>query len=123
MSFSDSINCNIKIPKPIKFANSDSSPFNSNESLSDDTSSLDDLNSSTDDPFQNSSNTNPSSNSTSPFTQVLKDPDTNHSSDRIRHRSQNQTPKTNQYSERTRNPSQHQFAVPYNTDSRDTKVH
>ena len=36
MRFSDSIN--LDIPKPIKYANSDSSPFNSDESLSDDTS-------------------------------------------------------------------------------------
>ena len=36
MRFSDSIN--FDIPKPIQYANSDSSPFNSDESLSDDTS-------------------------------------------------------------------------------------
>ena len=123
MRFSDSINSDIKILKPIKYANSVSSPFNSNESLYDDTSSLDDQNSSTDDLFQNSSNTNRYSNTTSPFKQILKALDTNHSFDRVRHPSQNQTPKTNQYSDRTRNPSQNQFAPPYNTDSRDTKSH
>ena len=122
MRFSDSINYDINIPKPINYANSDSSPFNSNEPLSDDTSSQDDQISSTDDLFRNSSNTNPSSNTTSPFKQFLKAPHTNHSSDRIRHPSQNQILNTNHYCDRTRNPSQNQIAPPYNTDSRDTKT-
>ena len=116
MRFADSINNDIDFPKPIKDANSDSSPFNYNESLSDDTSSPDDR-------FQNSSNTNPPSNSTSPFKQILEAPDTSHYSDRTRHPSQNQTPETNHYSDRTRNPSQNQFAPHYTTDSRDTKTH
>ena len=112
MRFSDSIIYDTNIPKPPQNANSDSSLFNSSESLSVDTSSQDDQNSSTDDLFQNSSNINPSSNTTSLFQQILKAPDTNHSSDRIRHQSQNQTPDTNQYSDSTRNPSQNQFALP-----------
>ena len=41
MRFSDSITYNI--PKPIQYANSDSSPFNSDESLSDDPSEPDDV--------------------------------------------------------------------------------
>ena len=45
MRFSDSTNYNI--PKPIKYANSDSSPFNSDDSLSDDNSSQDNLTSPT----------------------------------------------------------------------------
>ena len=40
MRFSDSITYNI--PKPIQYANSDSSPFNSDESFSDDPSEPDD---------------------------------------------------------------------------------
>ena len=85
---SDSINYDINIPKPIKFANSDSSPFNSNEALSDDTSSPDYQNLSRNDFFQNSSNTNPPSNTTSPFKQILEAPD-NHYSVRTQHPSQN----------------------------------
>ena len=67
MRFSDSINYDINIPKPIKYANSDSSPFNSDESLSDDPSSSDDQNPSQNDLFQNSSNTYPLSIITSLF--------------------------------------------------------
>ena len=69
MRFSDSIN--FDIPKPIKYANSDSSPFNSNESLSDDTS-LPDNNqtlSPKDFSLQTSSNTNPPSKLTHLFNQ------------------------------------------------------
>ena len=105
MRFSDSINYDINIPKPKKYANSDSSPFNSDESLSDDPSPPDDQNSSPDDLFQDSSITNPPSNTTSPFKQILKAPDNNQSSDRTRH------------------PSQNQSAPPYGTDKRDTKTH
>ena len=58
--FSDSINYDI--PKPIKYADSDSSPFNSDESLSDDTSLPDDDQtlSSNDFSTQTPSNTKPS---------------------------------------------------------------
>ena len=42
MRFSDSINYDNIISNPLKYANSDSSPFNSNESLADDPSSSDD---------------------------------------------------------------------------------
>ena len=105
MRFSDSINYNINTPKPIKYANSDSSPFNSDESLSDDPSSSDDQNPSQDDLFQNSSNTNPPSNTTSPFKQILKALD------------------NDQFSDGTRHPSQNQSTPPYTTDNRNTKTH
>ena len=105
MRFSDSINNANKTSKPIKYANSDSSPFNSNESLSDDPSSSDDQNPSQDDLFQNSSYTNPPSNSTSPFKQILK------------------APYNDQFSDRTRHPSQNQSTPPYTTDNRNIKTH
>ena len=91
LRFSDSLNYDINIPKPNKNANGDSSPFNSDESLSDDPSSSDDQNISLDHPFQNSSNTNPPSNITSPFKQILKAPDNNLFFDRTGHPSQNQS--------------------------------
>ena len=105
LRFSDSLNYDIKIRKPNKNANSDSSPFNSDESLSDDPSSSDDQNPSQDHPFQNSSNTNPPSNITSPFKQILKAPD------------------NNQFFDRTRHPSQNQSTPPYVTDIRNAKTH
>ena len=71
MRFSDSIN--LDIPNPIKYANSDSSPFNSDESLSDDTSI-------------------PPSKIDPPFHSILQPPGTNQSRDRTRHPSQNQSP-------------------------------
>ena len=104
MRFFDSVYYDIEIPKLIKYANSDSSLFNFNESLSDDTSP-EDQNSLPADLFQNSSNTNSPSNTISPFKQILKATDTNH------------------FSERTRHPSRNQFAPPLITDSRDTKTH
>ena len=104
MRFSDSINYDNNILKPIKYANSDSSPFNSNGSLSDDPSSSDDQNPSQNDLFQNSSNTNPPSNITSTFKQILK------------------APENNQFSDRTRHPSQNQSTPPYTTDNRNTKT-
>ena len=84
---------------------SDSSPFNSDETLSDDPSSSDDQNPSQDDLFQNSSNTTSLSNTTSPFKQILKAPD------------------NNQFSDRTRHPSQNQSTLPYVTDNRNSKTH
>ena len=105
MRFSDSIN--FDIPKPIQYANSDSSPFNSDESLSDDTSVSDN-----DQPLspnnispQTSSNTNPSSTINLPFQSIPQTLSTNHSRDRTRHQSQNQSPS------------------PSITNNRDTKTH
>ena len=97
MRFADSINHNDNIPKPIKYANSDSSLFNSSESLSDDTSSSDNL-------LSNQSKTNHPSNTISPFKQFLTAPDTNQSLDRTCHQSQNQS-------------------TSYTTDNRTTKTH
>ena len=51
MRFSDSIQYGI--PKPIKYANYDSSPFNSDDTLSDDTSSQEDISLSTSGPPSN----------------------------------------------------------------------
>ena len=105
MRFSDSIN--FDIPKPIQYANSDSSPFISDESLSDDTSVSDN-----DQPLlpnnispQTSLNTNPSSTITLPFQSVPQTPSTNQPRDRTRHQSQNQSPS------------------PSTTNNRDTKTH
>ena len=97
MRFSDSINYNSNIPKPIQYANSDSSPFNSSESLSDDIPSSDDLLRDSSNTNQNPSTVNPPSNTTSPFKQNLKASDTNQYLNRIRHPSQNQStlPNTN----------------------------
>ena len=58
MRFSDSNNYDNNTPNPNNYANSDSSPFNSDESLSDNPSSSDDQNPSKKDLFHNSSNTN-----------------------------------------------------------------
>ena len=105
MRFSDSIN--FDIPKPIKYANSDSSPFNSDESLSDDTSLPDNHQTLSPNDFspQTSSNTNPPSKITPPFQSTLQTPGTNHPCDRTRHPSQNQSPS------------------PSSTNNRDTKTH
>ena len=67
MRFSDSIT--FDVPKPIKYANSDSSPFNSDESLSDDTSFSDNDQTLSPNNFssQTSSNCNPPSKIDPPF--------------------------------------------------------
>ena len=105
MGFSDSIY--FDVPKPIKYANSDSSPFNSDESLSDDTSFSDNDQASSPNNFssQTSSNTNPPSTIDSPFQSTIQPPSTNQSRDRTRHPSQNQSPS------------------PSPTNNRDTKTH
>ena len=105
MRFSDSIN--LDIPKPIKYANYDSSPFNSDESLSDDTSFSVDGQTLSPNNFssQTSSKNNPHSKIDPSFQSILQPPDTNHPRDRIRHPSQNQSP------------------PPSTTNNRDTKTH
>ena len=105
MRLSDSIN--FDVPKPIKCANSDSSPFNSDESLSDDTSFPDNDQTSSPNNFssQTSTNTNPLSTIDSSFQSTLQPPGTNQSCDRTRHPSQNQSPS------------------PSPTNNRDTKTH
>ena len=92
MRFSDSITYNI--PKPIQYANSDSSPFNSEESLSDDPSLPDEDQtlSPNDLSTQTPSNSNLPSNTNLPSQPILQAPGTNHSFDRTRHPSQNQSP-------------------------------
>ena len=79
MRFSDTIGYNNNVPQPITYANYDSSPFNSSESLSDDISST--TNPSSNRPDDTLSNTNPLSNT----------PGTHQYSDRTRHHSQNQS--------------------------------
>ena len=95
------------VPKPIKHANSDSSPFNSDESLSDDTSFSDNDQTLSPNNFssQTSSNTNPPSKIDPPFQSILRPPGTNQSRDRTRHPSQNQSPS------------------PSPTNNRDTRTH
>ena len=105
MRFSDSIN--LDISKPIKYANSDSSPSYSDESLSDDTSFSDNDQTLSPHNFSSktSSNTNHPSNIDPPFQSTLQLSTTNHSRDRIRHPSQNQSP------------------PPSTTNNRDAKTH
>ena len=105
MRFSDSITYNI--PKLIQYANSDSSPFLSDESLSDDTSFSDKDQTLSPNNFssQTSSNTNPPSKIDPPFQSILQPPGTNQSRERTRHPSQNQTPSSS------------------TTNNRDTKTH
>ena len=102
-----SVSINLDIPKPIKYANSDSSPFNSDESLSDDTSFSDNDQTLSPNNFSSktSSNTNPPSKIDPPFQSILQPPGTNQSGDRTRHPSQNQSP------------------PPSTTNNRDTKTH
>ena len=93
MRFSDSTSYDIS--KPIKYANSDSSPFSSDESLSDDNSLQDNLtpptppNYNTDLSTKNSSLTNLNDNP--PFKQKSKISPNNPPIDRSRHQSQNQS--------------------------------
>ena len=112
MRFSDSVTYDI--PKPIQYAISDSSPFNSDESLSDDTSLPDDDPTLSPNDFftQTSSNTNPPSNTHLPSQPILQDPDTNHPFDRS----------TNHSFDRTRHLSQNQSPSSI-TNNRDTKTH
>ena len=94
MRFSD--NTQFHIPHPIKYANSDSSPFNSEDSPSDDESSQQSMTPS------NTSNYNcptPSSNNhspikpieNSPFKRIIKTPHTDIPIVKSRHLSQNQS--------------------------------
>ena len=102
MRLSDSTICDI--PKTIKYANSDSSPFNSDESLSEDKSSQDNHtpsqlpkplippttpNYNTDLPSKNNSLTKMNDNP--PFKKRIKNPQNNPHIDRSRHQYQNQS--------------------------------
>ena len=89
MRFSDSIQNDI--PKPIKYANYDTSPFNSDHTLSDDTSSQEDLPSTppkspSNPTFQENSFSNDSG-----FQSITKTHQPN-PSDRTHHHSQNDIP-------------------------------
>ena len=105
MRFSDSIN--LDIPKHIKYANEDSSPFNSDEFLSDETSFSDNDQTLSPNNFssQTSSKTNPPSKIDPPFQSILQPPATNQPRDRIPH------------------PSRYQSPPPSITNNRDTKTH
>ena len=107
MCFSDSTQ--FQIPQSIKYANSDSSPFNSDESLSDEDSSqtfmtpfttltpptISNQNSSqaSRTPFipSNHMSLTPPTNDNSLYKDVINTPHTNITNDRSRHPSQNQT--------------------------------
>ena len=94
MRFSDSTQFNI--PKPIKYANSDSSTFNSDESMSDEDISPQFINPSTNsnyDPTSSSSNDHSSIklDDNSPFKEIVTTPQTDIPIDRSRHPSQNQS--------------------------------
>ena len=118
MRFSDTTQ--IQVPKPTKYANSDSSPFNSDESLSDDDSQTSMTPFSTDDssqktitpsstvtpyntpsvpsnqntlfePSNHNSLTNPITNDTTFYKNKINTPHTNFPTDRSRYSSQNQT--------------------------------
>ena len=107
MRFSDTTQ--FQIPQPTKYANSDSSPFNSDESLSDEDSQRFMTPSTTDNPSQTfvtpssfrtsnqntpstTSNDKSSTSSTNDlYKHIINTPHTNISSDRSRHPSNNQT--------------------------------
>ena len=94
MRFSDSTQ--FHIPKPNKFANSDSSPFKSNESASDDESPQKPMTPVTTSnygcPTRSSIDNSPIKQyDNSPFEQIIKTPQTDISIDRSRHPSQNQS--------------------------------
>ena len=118
MRFSDTTQ--IQVPQPTKYANSDSSPFNSDESLSDDNSQTSMTPFSTDDssqktitpsstvtpystpsvpsnqntlfePSNHNSLTTPITNDNTLYKNIINTPHTNFPTDRSRHSSQNQT--------------------------------
>ena len=107
MRFSDSTQ--FQIPQPIKYANSDSSSFNSDESLSNETSSQTFMTPSTTLTASTTSNQSspqqsrttfvpsnhksltPPTNDSSLYKNIINTPHTNIPSDRSRHPSQNQT--------------------------------
>ena len=94
MRFSDSTQ--FHIPEPIKYANSDTPPFNSDESASDDESPRKPMTLSTTsnyDCLTTSSNDNSPIKffDNSPFKQIINTPHTDFSIDRSRHQSQDQS--------------------------------
>ena len=94
MRYSDSTQINI--PKPVKYANSDSSSFNSDEAMSDEDLSPQFITPSTNsnyDPTSSSSNDHSSIKlcDYSPFKEIIITPQTDIPVDRSRHPSQNQS--------------------------------
>ena len=96
MRFSDTTQS--QIPQPTKYANSDSSPFNSDESLSDEDSqtfmtpsSFSTTNYNTPSTTSNDKSLTSSTNDNSVYKHITNTPHTNISSDRSRHPSNNQT--------------------------------
>ena len=96
MRFSDTTQ--FHIPQPTKYANSDSSPFNSDESLSEEDSqtfatppSFSTSNRNTPSITSNDKSFTPSTNDNSLYRHIINTPHTNVSSDRSRHSSTNQT--------------------------------
>ena len=96
MRFSDTTQ--FQIPQPTKYANSDSSPFNSDESLSEEDSqtfvtpsSFSTSNQNTPSITSNDNFLTPSTNDNSLYRHIINTPHTIISSDRSRHSSNNQT--------------------------------
>ena len=96
MRFSDTTQ--IQIPQTTRYANSDSSPFNSDESLSEEDSqtfvtppSFSTSNQNTPSTTSNDKSLTSSTNDNSLYRHIINTPHTNVSSDRSRHSSNNQT--------------------------------
>ena len=96
MRFSDTTH--FQIPQPTRYANSDSSPFDSDESLSEEDSqtfvtppSFSTSNQNTPSKTSNDKSLTPSTNDNSLYRHIINTPHTNVSSDRSRHSSNNQT--------------------------------
>ena len=96
MRFSDTTQ--FHIPQPTKYANSDSSPFNSDESLSEEDSqtfatppSFSTSNQNTPSITSNDKSFTPSTNDNSLYRHIINTPHTNSSTDRSRHHPNNQT--------------------------------
>ena len=132
MCFSDSTQ--FQIPQPIKYANSDPSPFNSDESLSDEGSSQTFMTPSTTSTSSTTSKQNspqasrtpsippnhksltPPTNDSSLYKNIIDTPHTNIPSDRSRHPSQNQKdslPPLNDRTMRTTYKLRHQPKLDY----------
>ena len=120
MRFSDSTQ--FQIPQPIKYANSDSSPFNSDESLSDEDSSQTFTTPSTTLTPSKTSNQNPPQASGTPFIPSNHKSLTSPTNDSLLYKNIINTPHTNIPSDRSRHPSQNQtYSLPSLTD-RTTKT-
>ena len=106
MRFSDSIQ--FQIQQPLKYANSDSSPFNSDESLSDEESSQPFMTPSTTLTPSTTSNQNSPQTSRTPFIPSNHKPLTPPTNDSSLHKNIINTPHTIIPSDRSRHPSQNQ---------------